>query len=687
MTVLNRTTLKSYFIKGATLDEADFSNLIDSTFLSEDLINDVSADLSTVPDLASRPLGGKWGEDLLSSFSLLDDRVYALEQYQYDGEHYTKAEVDTKLNGVNNYINSLSFASDISGLQSDMSTTVALVNNKADSVHNQPISTITGLQEALDQKATISELNNIRDSLIASINDIQISDETAEVTGLQASIDQINATIATLATKAEIGLLAGPDHNHLIEDLDLSGYYTKTEVDTKISAIVVPDHTHEVSAINGLGTEIQNKTNLLLQDHAGLTNNPHSVTKGQVGLDKVENMTPTEMVTAAGGLTTDLVDTLETKVDDHIGAINPHNINKTHVSLGNVPNVNVQNLLNQHIAEENPHNVDISTFDVYTTAESDQKVQDYINAKRYPYTPTSTTDTSGDPGDFAYDSDALFFRGAVNWGRMLLHPMDKLSFKIGDIEPLVIDDNGNVTFPNTTFLEVSGSVSFASSQFTVDADGNADIAGNTDISGDLDIGGKLDATSTINSASSLLVGASTQAATNDANPSGGIDNYSVVTRSIVLHADPNNAADQSTIRFNVDGTERMQLDSSGKLDVYGLIHTNGEEVAAKSYVDTTRTDFQSADTQIRSDFEAADSILRGDFESDDAQIVSDFQAADTQVRTDFASADTQIRTDFASADTQVRTDFASADTQIRNDLALDLEALKQEIISNLYAYG
>lgn len=676
MTAVNRTTLKSYFIKGATLDEADFSNLIDSTFLSEDLINDITADLS-----ATRPLGGQWGEGLIDSFTQLSDRVVALEQYQYDGEHYTKAEVDTKLNGVDNYINSLSFASDISGLQSDMSTTVALVNSKADSVHNQPISTITGLQEALDQKATISELNSIRDSLIASINDIQISDETAEVTGLQASIDQINATIATLATKAELGLLVGPDHDHLVEDLDLSGYYTKTEVDTKISAIVVPAHTHEVSAINGLGTEIQNKTNLLLQDHTGLTDNPHSVTKEQVGLDKVENMTPTEMVTAAGGLTADLVDTLETKVDDHIGAINPHNINKTHVSLGNVPNVNVEQLLTAHIAEENPHNVDISTFDVYTTAESDQKVQDYINAKRYPYTPTSTTDTSGDPGDFAYDSNAVFFRGAVNWGRMLLHPMDKLSFKIGDIEPLVIDDNGNVAFPDTTYLEVPGSVSFASSKFTVDADGNMDITGNADISGSLDVA------STINSAASLLVGASTVAATNDANPSGGIDNYSIVTRSIVLHADPNNAADQSTIRFNVDGIERMLIDSNGKLDVYGLIHTNGEEVAVKSYVDTTRTDFQSADTQIRSDFEAADSILRGDFESDDAQIVSDFQAADTQVRTDFASADTQIRTDFASADTQVRTDFASADTQIRNDLALDLEALKQEIISNLYAYG
>ena len=145
------------------------------------------------------------------------------------------------------------------------------------------------------------------------------------------------------------------------------------------------------------------------------------------------------------------------KVDDHIGAINPHKINKTHVSLGNVPNVNVQALFTAHIAEENPHNVDISTFDVYTTAEADQKVQDYINAKRYPvYSPYINDDTSGDPGDFAYDSNAVFFRGAVEWGRMLLHPMDKLSFKIGDIEPLVIDDNGNVTFPNTTYPRVCG---------------------------------------------------------------------------------------------------------------------------------------------------------------------------------------------------------------------------------------
>ena len=420
MSVQSRITLKSYFMAGARLDESNFADLIDSSLLVEDLVTALNSDSTVLP------LAASVGLELDTKITDLITRVTDLE----DGEntfaegYYNKSEVDTLLEGVDNYINALSFGSQIDTIDAQIIDIISQIAGKADSVHTQQISTIVGLQEALDNKATVDELNNVRDSLMFSINNIQHSDETAEVASLQSAVDQINATIATLATKDELNLFIGPDHDHPVADVDLSGYYTKSEVDSKISAIVVPPHTHNVSAIDGLGAEIQDKTTLLLSDHTALTDNPHSVTKDQVGLGKVENMTPTEMAQAAGSLSSAQVDDLESVVQSHLFASNPHNLDKSAIGLDNVPNVNVQALLLEHIAEENPHNVDISVYDVYTTSQADQRIQDYITATRYEFTPLTNDDSAGEVGDFAYDSENLYFKARpTEWVKIPFGPV------------------------------------------------------------------------------------------------------------------------------------------------------------------------------------------------------------------------------------------------------------------------
>ena len=248
MSVQSRTTLKSYFLAGATLDESDFADLIDSTLLVEDLVTAINSESTVLPLAASA------GNELNTKILDITTRVSTLEDGEnaFAEDYYNKSKGDNKLGGVDNYINSLPFEGQITTLQSDIAGILTSLAGKSDSVHQHLISDVSGLQAALDSKATIDELNNVRDSLMASINSFEKSDETAEVANLQAAVDQINATILNLATKEELSVLVGPDHDHHVDDIDLSGYYTKTEVDVQIAGITYPDHTHNVDEINGL---------------------------------------------------------------------------------------------------------------------------------------------------------------------------------------------------------------------------------------------------------------------------------------------------------------------------------------------------------------------------------------------------------------------------------------------------
>ena len=64
---------------------------------------------------------------------------------------------------------------------------------------------------------------------------------------------------------------------------------------------------------------------------------------------------------------------------------NPHNVTKSQVGLGMFL-MFFQSLLDAHLAADNPHEIDVNFFDVYTTGETDTRIQFYIDALRYNYT-------------------------------------------------------------------------------------------------------------------------------------------------------------------------------------------------------------------------------------------------------------------------------------------------------------
>lgn len=414
MTVQNRTTLKSYFITGASPSESDFGDLIDSTLLVEDIVD------SLVSTSTTDPLSASAGRILNNSINDLVGRVDVLEDTEntFATNYYTKAEVDAQLVAVDTVINSLTYQSQINNLQ----TQIDAIEVGGDPNVEISISSVTGLQDALDLKATIAQLNDVRDGLIESINAIDTSGGTVDLTDVNNSIASLTSDIESLQT--QLADKAEADHVH-------GDLYTKTEVDTLISSIDTSDHTHVAADIVDLSSEIQAKTNLLVADHEGLTNNPHGVTKEQVGLGKVENLTPDEIIAQAD--TSSLgIEVVKQDLADHIEADNPHAITKEDIGLNNVQNVNAQDLIDAHLAEDNPHGIDISFFDVYAKAETDNRIEFYINSHRYNFTPLSSSDSAGAVGDFAYDQENLYIKtGPVKWETI---PYYKLN------------DNGEVVF-------------------------------------------------------------------------------------------------------------------------------------------------------------------------------------------------------------------------------------------------
>ena len=411
MTVQSRSTLKSYFISGASPSESDFSDLIDSTLLVEDIVT--SLDSTSTTD----PLAASLGKSLNDSITLIDSRVETLENAEnnFAENYYNKTEVDSLINGVDSVITSLPYGTQITDLQSQIDATNLLLSEKPDANHTHSISNIVSLQSELDAKASIEQLNSVRDSLIDSINAIDTSGGSVDLTSINNSISQLTTDIEAL--ESSLNSQVSHDHN---DDV-----YTKSQVDTLIAGINLESHEHVSADITDFNQQIETKTNLLVSDHASLINNPHSVTKEQVGLGNVENLTPSEIIDLAGGVSQLDIDTLTTTVDNHIALNNnPHGVTKSDIGLSLVPNLNPLSLLDDHLAQDNPHNIDLSYFDVYAKAEADARTVFHIDSVRYAFTPLQNDDSAGAIGDFGYDSENLYFKvGNTDWRKLPFNPV------------------------------------------------------------------------------------------------------------------------------------------------------------------------------------------------------------------------------------------------------------------------
>ena len=499
----NRTTLKSYFLTGATPTEANFADLIDSVLvLEEDLTDSLSLASS---DLA---LTASAGKTLNDSITALTSRVVTLEGAESDfaSNYYTKSESDSQISGINDTINALPFAGQISDTQ-DRVSALESVTEFPPSGHYHDIADIRLLGDALADLALKSYVDNLVSDINTTIAGLETgSDESAEVASLQAQVDTINTSISSLPTSEDLDAKSDTGHTHTVANItDISSsFYNKSETDTLLSNVVPKPHTHVEADITNLDKYTTGAIDLKLADHNTRTDNPHSVSAAQIGLDKVENLTVAEIFQSSQAqllATKAELDAAVSGADGHSSRTdNPHSVTKAQVGLSDVPNVNFQALLDNHLSATNPHNIDLSYFDVYSESETDARIQFYLDAFRYNFKPASETDGAGAVGDIAYHDTGLYFKfGPTEWRQLLTSKTfndgspgssfqidtPKLEVVNGNTTLFEVDSTTNTTSINTTNVDITGQVSLGSGLTAVGAVslGNTlNVSGNTVLS-------------------------------------------------------------------------------------------------------------------------------------------------------------------------------------------------------------
>ena len=530
----SRTTLKTYFLTGSTPTEAQFADLIDSVLiLDEDLVNDFSSTSSTDALTAN---AGKVINDSLTS---LDTRVVTLENAStsYLANYYTKAEIDTSVTNLGVSIDGKASTSSVTDLTNKVSTLETSIEGKANSSHTHTASNITDLQPLLDDKASITFVNTTKtyiEGLISAIDPEIDLNHLGDFTALAArvlAIENDYVVASQLSQKAEAS------HTHSvsqISDLDLNQYYDKSAVDTLLSNVEPKAHTHVESDITDLDKYTQAETNLQITDHSAKTNNPHGVTKDQVGLGNVANLSVADLFqTSEAQLLATKAELNAVSPSGHIAnKSNPHEVTKAQVSLGNVPNIDVNALLTAHLAANNPHNIDSSYLDVYTQAETQAKIEENYDAHRYAFKPATPTDGGGAVGDIAYHADGLYFKfGPAEWREILLsktfsglgYIIDTPIFEITNNSNSIfkVDSSTDTTNINTSITKIGGSTfnTFeVSDLFKIQKTSNTSVT-NIDtavvsIGNDLRVAGTLGVGGATTLASTLSAGATTVSSLN-----------------------------------------------------------------------------------------------------------------------------------------------------------------------------
>ena len=388
-----KTTLKSYFETGDSPTQAQFSILIDSLLgIDEEVADNLTTD-SGVQALAARQ-----GVALKAVVDALGIRVGSIEELNSTtlNDYLLKADLGGYLVGKSdtNHTHLASSITDLLDLVYTKAQVQDLVDNHASSAHTHQISEVAGLQTALDNANDSSLVAQAKSELETSISgkaDLSHGHTESEISDLKNYIESATATLL-LQGKSDIG------HTHSessISDLDK---YTKAEVDSLFAGVVsdgsVPAHTHTEANISDLDKyskaeadqKIEDGKTTMLVAHLA-ESNPHNITKADVGLGNVDNLSKVSLFTDP---------TLSGNINLS-GAIT--GLTKNSVSLGNVPNVDAQALLQAHLNDEdNPHKVALSDFDTYSRAQTDSQIQTLVEIYRTVHTgdmPSSYEDFNG----------------------------------------------------------------------------------------------------------------------------------------------------------------------------------------------------------------------------------------------------------------------------------------------------
>ncbi len=266
--------------------------------------------------------------------------------HTHDDRYYTESEINTKMSAVN-----------------------TAIEGKSDKGHTHTKSDITDFAHNHDER-------------------YYTEDETDDLLSGKSDTSHLHDDRYYTETEVDTKLALKSDTSHTHD----GRYYTETEIDEKVSTLNTKingksavGHTHTKEEITDFAhnhderyyteTEIDSKESALndtISAHTGDTDNPHGVTKSQVGLGNVDNTKDadkpisTAMQAALNTKqdTANLVKTFQSTPDDthypseklvkaqldtkanttaltsHTGnTSNPHNVTKNQLGLGNVLNV------------------------------------------------------------------------------------------------------------------------------------------------------------------------------------------------------------------------------------------------------------------------------------------------------------------------------------------------------------
>lgn len=224
------------------------------------------------------------------------------------------------------------------------------------------------------------------------VYDISFNEETSEI------IVDIQDNVTAINVDFHQGYYPFPN------DIDLTGYYTKVESDARYKPIsytptwsevsgkptvFTPSaHTHPISQVDNLQSTLDNKQDVLTEDNVGSFMDLELPTKltptsGDTVLarDNITNKAveiPIESL-GSGGSGLALGETPSTAYRGDRGKIaydhsqttgNPHNTTKNHIGLGNVPNLDTTNAVNNSHTHSNKSILDLITEPFTTSLKS-----------------------------------------------------------------------------------------------------------------------------------------------------------------------------------------------------------------------------------------------------------------------------------------------------------------------------
>jgi hypothetical protein len=376
MAIEDKQTLKSYFESGDTPTQAQFGILIDSLLGIQDEVVD-----NLVTDSNTKALSARQGVALKAIVDAMGLRVFSIEELNSTTlqDYLLKADLGSFLAGKAELAHTHLAANitDLLDVVYNKSQVDALIANYSVESHGHAISDITGLQTALDNANDSSAISTLRSDLESSIGgkaDSGHKHTESDITDLKNYLESATATVL-LQSKAET------NHTHSesqITDLDK---YSKSEVDALFAGVVsdgsVPAHTHTEANISDLDKykkaevdqKIEDSKQTFLTAHLA-EENPHNIDKSDVGLGNVPNLSQVDLLTDA---------TLNNPT--FTGTIS--GLDGAAIGLPNVPNVNVLELLNTHLQDTaNPHEVALSDFDAFSRAETEAKIQEILEIFR-----------------------------------------------------------------------------------------------------------------------------------------------------------------------------------------------------------------------------------------------------------------------------------------------------------------